>query len=50
MKINIPKSEMLKILGGRGVDVPDDADITDVNLTDDGVEFSLGEEEESSGE
>lgn len=50
MKINIPKSEMLEILGGRGTDVPDDADITAVNLTDDGVEFSLGEEEESSEE
>ena len=52
VKITIPKSEMLGILGDRGEDVPDNADITAVNLTEDSVEFDLEEkaEEESGGE
>ena len=50
-KVNIPKSEMLEILGDRGGDVSDDTVITAVNLTEDDIEFSLEEkekEEESS--
>ena len=43
VKITIPKSDMLEILRDRDTDVPDDADITAVNLTEDSVEFSLGE-------
>lgn len=42
MKVTIPKTEMIEILGGReGVDVPDDAAITAVSLTEDDVEFEL---------
>lgn len=45
IKITIPKSDMLEILGDRGDDVPGDAVITAVNLTEDSVEFSLEEKE-----
>ena len=47
VKITIPKSEMLEILGDRDADVPDDAVITAVNLTEDDVEFSLEEKEKA---
>jgi len=49
LKVTIPKSEMVEILGGReGVDVPDDAVVTAVTLTEDDVEFELEEKEEEA--
>lgn len=46
MEITITKSEMLEFLGGReGAEVPDDAAITAVSLTEDNVEFTLEEKE-----
>ena len=44
-KFAITKSDMLEILGDRDADVSDDTVITAVNLTEDGVEFSLEEKE-----
>ena len=45
-KYTISKEDMLKILGDReGADVTEDTVITAVNLTEDGVEFSLEEKE-----
>lgn len=44
-KYTIPKSDMLEILGDRGSDVSDATVITAVNLTEEGVEFSLEEKE-----
>jgi len=42
---------MLEILSNQGEDLPDDADITAVNLTEDSVEFDLEEKaEEASSE
>lgn len=48
MKVAIPKSEMLEILAGRDTDVPDDAVVTAVTLTEDDVEFELEEKEEEA--
>jgi len=44
-KYTISKSDMLDILGEKDADVSDDTVITAVNLTEDGIEFSLEEKE-----
>ena len=48
---SISKEDMLEILGDRDADVSDDTVITEVNLTENAVEFTLEEKEkEAAGE